>query len=302
MKILILGGNKFVGKQLSHKLLINTAWDYELSTESSGFNKVDVFNRRGTGNSNVNKIKGDRNNKEDLKKIDFGKYDSIVDMCLYKAEQFNLIKNFIPKNTNYVFVSSGAVDYQKDFGDYASEKIEIENALIKSKINYKIVRPSYIVGKGDPYSRLESYMKPDVPVDGGKGGAKNVINLVFVQDVVNCLVKLSEDLNRTNEIYYICGENHSIDDLLYKITDQLRQYNSKYKEKFGRGAPHLEYLKNNPIYTIVGDLNRPPFKNFPFKFTYSKRTKITDHYGISISNFTDRISEYIETTMGFGPE
>tara|TARA_Y100000590_G_C15639032_1_gene984203 strand:- start:359 stop:1264 length:906 start_codon:yes stop_codon:yes gene_type:complete len=298
VKILILGGNRFVGKQLSQELLVNTAWDYELYTKLPGINKVDVFNRSGTGISNVNKIQGDRNNKEDLKKIDFGKYDSIVDMCLYKVEQFNLIKNLIPKNTNYVFVSSGAVDYQKDFGDYASEKIEVENALIKSKINYKIVRPSYIVGKGDPHSRLESYITPSVPVDGGQRGAMSVINLVFVQDVVNCLVKLSEDLSRTNEIYYICGKNYKIKELLFKLTHSLRQYNSKYKMKFGKAAPRLEYLENNPIYTIIGNSNNPPFKNFPFKFTHSQRTKITDHYGVSISNFTDRIREYIETTMG----
>ena len=48
MKILILGGNRFVGKQLSQELLVNTAWDYELYTKLPGINKVDVFNRSGT--------------------------------------------------------------------------------------------------------------------------------------------------------------------------------------------------------------------------------------------------------------
>ena len=76
MKVLIIGGNRFMGKHLSTKLV------------SMG-NEVDVFNRSGTGISNVNIIQGDRNNREDLEEVDFVKYDCIVDMCLYKVKQFN---------------------------------------------------------------------------------------------------------------------------------------------------------------------------------------------------------------------
>ena len=53
MKILIIGGNRFSGKQLSNELVLRG-------------NEVDVFNRSGTGISNVNIIQGDRNNKSDL--------------------------------------------------------------------------------------------------------------------------------------------------------------------------------------------------------------------------------------------
>ena len=104
MKILILGGNRFVGKHLSKELILKG-------------NEVDVFNRSGTGISNVNIIQGDRNNKEDLEKIDFDKYDCIVDMCLFKLEQFKLMKDLIPEDVNYIFVSSGAVDYIDAFGE-----------------------------------------------------------------------------------------------------------------------------------------------------------------------------------------
>ena len=41
----------------------------------------------------------------------FDDYDCIIDMCLFKPEQFELIKDSIPTDTNYIFVSSGAVDY-----------------------------------------------------------------------------------------------------------------------------------------------------------------------------------------------
>ena len=91
MKILIIGGNRFVGKSLTTELI-------------SRNNDVDIFNRRGLGPSNINVIKGDRNNISDLKKIDFKLYDCIVDMCLYKLEQFELIKKLILDYTNFIFV------------------------------------------------------------------------------------------------------------------------------------------------------------------------------------------------------
>ena len=53
---------------------------------------VTVFNRSGTGPSGVNIIKGDRNNIEDIKKINLVEYDYIIDMCLFKPEQYNLIE------------------------------------------------------------------------------------------------------------------------------------------------------------------------------------------------------------------
>ena len=81
--ILIIGGNRFMGKHLSTKLV-------------SMNNEVDVFNRSGTGTLGANIIQGNRNNREDLEEIDIVKYDCIVDMCLYKVEQFNLMKDLIP--------------------------------------------------------------------------------------------------------------------------------------------------------------------------------------------------------------
>ena len=142
--ILILGGNRFVGKALSLRL--------------SKYNNVDVFNRSGTcaDKEIIGVIQGDRNNIEDILKIDFDKYDCIVDMCLFFTSQFKLIKDLIPKNTNYIFVSSGAADekYIETFGDYGKDKLAVENMLSETNLNYKIIRPSYIVGEGNHRPRL----------------------------------------------------------------------------------------------------------------------------------------------------
>ena len=62
MTILIIGGNRFVGKLLAEAL---TKLNH----------KVTVFNRKGTSPEGCLIIKGDRNNLEDLKQINFAHFD-----------------------------------------------------------------------------------------------------------------------------------------------------------------------------------------------------------------------------------
>ena len=147
MNILVIGGNRFVGKKLVKRLL-NESHD------------VTVINRSGSGPDGSKKIKFDRNVLSSIQSVDFEKFDCIVDMCLFKPAQFYLIKNSIPKDVNYIFVSSGAVDYidTNSFGDYAVEKMGVEKALSETDLNYKIVRPSYIVGMGNHRPRLGHYI------------------------------------------------------------------------------------------------------------------------------------------------
>ena len=59
MKVLVLGGNRFVGASLVKKLV-------NMSLE-----KVTIFNRRGIGDPRTTIIQGNRNNLEDLVKINF---------------------------------------------------------------------------------------------------------------------------------------------------------------------------------------------------------------------------------------
>ena len=126
MKILVIGGNRFVGKKLVIELIKN-------------LHDVTVLNRSGTGPDGARKFVFDRNIKSHIDSFKFDEFDCIVDMCLFKPEQFNLIKDSINDKINYIFVSSGAVDYidTNSFGDYAIEKMEVEKLLSKTNINYK---------------------------------------------------------------------------------------------------------------------------------------------------------------------
>lgn len=218
--VLVFGGNRFVGKHLVEELL------------EQGYN-VDMFNRSATGPDYVmdtcegNIIQGDRNKPEDLEKIDFTKYDCIVDMCLFFESQFDLIEDRIDKDTNYIFVSSGAANskYSEHYGDYGHDKKQVERRLQDSKLNYKIVRPSYIVGQGNHRPRLGYYMnkiinREHIEIDGN---GQNNVNIVFVQDVVEHLERLATTPARTYEMIELVGDNIQIIDLIYKVNEYSRE-------------------------------------------------------------------------------
>tara|TARA_R110001592_G_scaffold162116_2_gene395116 strand:- start:4793 stop:5590 length:798 start_codon:yes stop_codon:yes gene_type:complete len=177
MKVLILGGNRFVGKALAEKLISNGS-------------EVTVFNRKGSGPKYTHIIQGNRNETNDLNKIDFELYDYIVDMCLFKPEQFDLFKPFLEKCNpkKYIFISSAAVGIEA-FGNYATEKEEVEKLLRSTSIKYEIIKPVYIVGDNSHRPRLGYYInqiQKSLPISvSGKGNQP--INLIYVDDVVNLI-------------------------------------------------------------------------------------------------------------------
>jgi len=260
MRVLIIGGNRFVGKKLAKRLIKES-------------HNVTILNRSGTGPKKASIIKFDRNNKDDYSLINFESYDCIVDMCLFKLEQFELIKDSIPVNTNYIFVSSGAVDYinTNSFGDYAVEKMEVERALYQTNLNYKIIRPSYIVGMGNHRPRLGYYIsqlkdKKPISVDGD---GDYPINLVFADDVVECLVRMVHDVNRTNKTYTIAGdESITINELIKFLKSQLK-------------------IKKHKVTNSKDSL----FPNQSFEFN---NTKVKSEYGIDFKDLKQEIKKYIK--------
>jgi len=260
VKILVLGGNRFVGKKLVNELLIY----HQIVT---------VLNRSGTGPNGARKVKFDRNNKSDIKSFNFNEFDCIVDMCLFKPEQFDLIKDSIPKDANYIFVSSGAVDYidTNSFGDYAVEKMEVEKALSETDLNYKIVRPSYIVGMGNHRPRLGYYisqLKNNKPI-AIDGDGNYLINLVFADDVVDCLMKLVTDDKRTYKTYNICSNESITINELIKL---------------------LKYELSIKSYETI-DTTDSLFPNQSFEFD---NIEIRDDYNVNFTDLKKGIKKYIK--------
>lgn len=145
MKILIIGGSRFVGPYLIDML----QKDHE----------VTVFNR-GTIQKEYPKhvkfLKGDRDSKFTIKEH----FDVAIDMIAYTGPQ---IKNSIDHLNFDFFVNFGtAASYKKSgifplveefilgdwpvWGDYNKGKVDCENILKKSGIKFATLRPVFILG------------------------------------------------------------------------------------------------------------------------------------------------------------
>jgi len=259
-RVLIFGGNRFVGKQLSELLIDNY--------------QVDVFNRSGTSSDDrISVIQGDRNDVRDLDKIDFEKYDYIVDMCLFFPHQLKLIMDSV--KSKYIFVSSAAANnrYIDYYGHYAKCKLEVEDILVDSDLDYVIVRPSYIVGEGDHRNRLNYYLdsiKNETPIKID-GDGSNKINMVFSEDVVNVLNTLIEHwVSSDNRFYYACG-NDSVN-----VLEFVNYVNEKYYQK----EVKFSFNQDDAIF---------PKNDFVLSNKYTRRD-----LDISFTSFYPGIIDYVE--------
>jgi len=207
-KILIIGGNRFVGKEIAKKL-------YDTGHE------VTVLNRSGTKPfSECNVI---RMNRKDLTKK-LVSQEIIIDMCAYNTNQVkSLLKSLKGhKLKQYIIISSIASEYPF-FGEYGKNKAEIETFLrFETNIPWVILRPTYIIGKNDPHKRLDYFLdciKNGKSIVVDKLGSEK-ISFVFVEDVAQVIYKV---ISRKiiNKTYNVCNDDQvsivEFIDLIFKI-------------------------------------------------------------------------------------
>jgi len=148
MKILVTGGTVFVSKFVA-----------EYFSEKS--NTVYVLNRNTRPQlTNVKLIECDR--KEIGDKLKGLHFDTVIDVTAYTAEDINNLLNNIEIFDNYIMISSSAVyketnkipfkesaecGINKFRGDYGTNKLAAEKALINRVPNAYILRPPYLYGK-----------------------------------------------------------------------------------------------------------------------------------------------------------
>jgi nucleoside-diphosphate-sugar epimerase len=127
MKILVMGGTRFVGKSLVGKLLSK---NYD----------IDIFTRGNKSNpEKTNLIKGDRNNSEDIVKLRNKKYDVVFDISGRELEQTKLlIENLDNSFQRYIYVSSEV--FIKIIVNYPYPKLIqlIQKVGIKESLRQKI--------------------------------------------------------------------------------------------------------------------------------------------------------------------
>ena len=148
------------------------------------------------------------------------------------------------KDNNLFFLTDDA----HSFGDYAVEKMEVERALSQTNLNYKIIRPSYIVGMGNHRPRLGYYIsqlknKKPISIDGD---GDYPINLVFADDVVKCLIGLIHNGNRTLRTYNICNdESITINKLIGFLKSELNIENHETIDSTDSLFPNQEFEFSN---------------------------------------------------------
>jgi len=242
-KVLILGGNQFVGKHICEKLI---AEKYQ----------VYVFNR-GTRNnpSGAIHLKGDRNSEKDLctlldlydlldlhNLLEAHKFEAIIDVSSYESEQIKksleILKGTYKK---YIFISSASV-YQNInkvpvkeddkiggnlvWGDYALNKFLCEETLkefsARNTSNFIIFRPFYIFGSGNNLDR-ETYFfnrildeKPIfVP------SKDTIIQFGYIKDLVNNIFKGIKEESFNNNIFNISGNEYMNFKEMIKVIEEV---------------------------------------------------------------------------------
>jgi len=207
LKVLFFGGTRFVGKALVSRLL------------SKG-HEIFVFTR---GNlpipNNVNHLKGDRSNHEDLKKISDHSFDLIVDSSGRKLEDTQRILEFtgLP-SFRFIYISSAGVYENTQLFPVGEEcaidiesrhigKAKTESWLKSEGIPFTSFRPTYIYGPGNYnpiekwfFDRITNSRSIPVPLDG-----QVITQLGHVSDLAEAISRSLETDNALNQIYNCSG-------------------------------------------------------------------------------------------------
>ena len=198
MKVLILGGTRFVGKKLASELLL-TGVD------------VTITSRKEIADFPINRqIISERENLSPETFLNL-KYDFVLDFTGYKADQIAQLPKSL-QTSNYLLMSTswiGRKCYSTKGGSsleslsegiltpaegiYVEEKLKSE--IMASEVFGKratIVRLPMVIGQGDHHRRLEFYAnrltilkRPFLVNDG-----TNQVHTVLVEDVVKLLTDL----------------------------------------------------------------------------------------------------------------
>jgi dTDP-glucose 4,6-dehydratase len=239
-KILILGGNQFLGKHICDKLI---AEKYQ----------VYVFNR-GTRRNPPGAIhlKGDRNSEKDLHNLlESHKFEAIIDVSSYEPDQIKMsLEALKGKYGKYIFISSASV-YQNInklpvmeddeiggdlvWGDYALNKFLCEETLKefseKNISDFIIFRPFYIFGPGNNLDR-ETYFfnrildeKPIfIP------SKDTIIQFGYVKDLANNIFKAVKNDDFNNNIFNISGNEYMNFREMIKVMEEVVEKKAIIKE------------------------------------------------------------------------
>jgi nucleoside-diphosphate-sugar epimerase len=208
VKLLILGGTKFLGRAIVEAALDN---GHEVTLFNRGRTNPDLF-------PEVEKLRGDRDG--DLSALSGGSWDAVVDTSAYVPQQARASAEALAGAAgHYLFISSlsayadasqpldeesplaereeGQPDDRllEDFSNYGALKVLCERAAAEGFGGpTAIVRPGLIVGPHDPTGRFTYW--PHRIARGGEvlapALAESQVQFIDVRDLGEWIVRLSE--------------------------------------------------------------------------------------------------------------
>ncbi|MBE0671089.1 MAG: NAD-dependent epimerase/dehydratase family protein [Anaerolineales bacterium] len=254
MKILIIGGTRFLGRHLVNAARVRG-------------HAVTLFNR-GQSNPNlflqVDKIQGDR--EKDLDQLAGQNWDAVIDTCGYVPRIVKMSAEALKEKVeNYVFISSISVyaDFSKiginesdavgTLEDESQEEITGESygplkALCEKAvqdifgIRSLIIRPGLIVGPHDPTDRFTYW-----PVRVARGGdvfapdrPEVLTQIIDVRDLARFIIDLVEQ--NVSGVFNATGPDHELSfGRLLDTCKLIGNSNAKFK-----WAP-LEFLNQHQV-------------------------------------------------------
>lgn len=232
MKILIIGGTSFFGKEI-----VELALDagHKVTVFSRGNARPDFWNQ-------IDHITGDRNDAVDFaNKLANKRFDAVIDNIASNRDHVvntltaleDNIGRYILTSTTAVYIGAGPFDQPLCEDDvkydlpenpqlapfpkptpagmvsYATGKIAAEKALIEQEqVPYTIIRPHIVVGPEDNSGRPQFFFQrltdgnPLVLINGGVQS----VQFVFSRDLARSYLLALDSTNAVNQVYTITGD------------------------------------------------------------------------------------------------
>jgi len=277
-KILIMGGNQFVGKEIVKNFLEK---DYIVYVLNRGTRK----NIEG-----VFFLKADRNNyietENILKNIEV---DIIVDVSAYTEEQVDILQKVMKDRfKQYILISSASVYNSIEsapvneesetgenliWGDYAKNKYLAEQKTIENSnlynFKYTIYRPFYIYGIGNNLDR-ENYffsrIKYDLPIY--IPSKNNIIQFGYVEDLALAIESSINNSDFYNQIFNISGDEYVTMSEFIEICAKVinKKITIKYVDTEKSQIKVRDWFPFREV-NLFGDISK--LENTGFRNTYS---------------------------------
>ncbi len=139
-------------------------------------------------------------------------------------------------------------------GSYMQGRYLAEQMLIESELDWTIIRPSVLFGKGAPFIKGLMDLLRTSPVVPLIGGGKTLFQPILVDDVVSVIIKVLDEPERTSKKIYTIGgpEYYSFSQIFDELLSATHQHKPKVYAPtpfVGIGAMVMEAVLPKPPLT-----------------------------------------------------